>query len=81
MSRFDQRVREALADTEFAAGYWEADAEIEQIIASRSRIVVLESSAPRPTEQSSAGMLVRIIKPNVQPVIYWNPNVRDRALA
>lgn len=81
MSRFDQRVREALTNPEFAEGYWEADAEIEQIIASRSRVVVLESTAQRPAELSSAGMLVRIIKPNVQPAIYWNPNVRDRALA
>ncbi len=84
MSRFDQRVREALSDPEFAAGYWEADTEIENITASRSRIIVLSSTATMPAEQSSVGMSVRIYGLSVQSTISWNPDVQllgDRATA
>jgi hypothetical protein len=82
MSRFSQRIRQALADPEFAAGYWEADAEIEQAIAVPAHITLLPSSAETSASQTSVGMRIRISTPRVGPVLGWNSDMQllgDRA--
>jgi hypothetical protein len=71
MSRFKQRVREAMKNPEFAAGYWEADAELQS---SRSAPLSLAIEAPADLvmlNTSIACVRVQISNPEQPSRINW----------